>query len=251
MLDKFRLSLMNDIIYNIYVTDDLDTMRVHFLNMLNLIVPYKASSFYLASEDKSHLLGNPVSVGFSHEELQLYLNKYEQIDYTRWLFTTGENIVYRESDFFDDARREKEVYFQDLKNGNRIYFSVQMGLAFHHRFLGVITLYRSREEEDFSGEELEILELIMKHLSLALHRHLPCPHAETLKEKDENNMGEYIMKYHLTLREAEIFTLLRKNKSNEDICETLCISPHTLKKHRSNIYHKLGVQNKLELCTMK
>lgn len=50
----------------------------------------------------------------------------------------------------------------------------------------------------------------------------------------------------LTKREKEIISLLAKGRTHKQIAEELFISPHTVRKHRDNIYAKLNVSNKIE-----
>lgn len=51
----------------------------------------------------------------------------------------------------------------------------------------------------------------------------------------------------LTDRELEVFVLLLENKSNQQISETLYISPGTVKAHIHNIFQKAGVTRRYEL----
>ncbi len=53
----------------------------------------------------------------------------------------------------------------------------------------------------------------------------------------------------LTKREREIVNLLAEGKSDRDISQILCISPHTVRVHLSNIMKKLGVKNRLEMLS--
>ena len=50
----------------------------------------------------------------------------------------------------------------------------------------------------------------------------------------------------LTQRELEILRLIREGYSNQEIAERLVITLHTVKKHSSNIYSKLGVNNRTQ-----
>ena len=50
----------------------------------------------------------------------------------------------------------------------------------------------------------------------------------------------------LTKREIEIVTLLAKRLSNQEIADTLFISPETVKRHTINIYQKLDVHGRRE-----
>jgi len=50
----------------------------------------------------------------------------------------------------------------------------------------------------------------------------------------------------LSIREKEVLELLSKGLSYKEIAQQLEVSPETIKKHLSNIYNKLHVQNKIE-----
>lgn len=66
---------------------------------------------------------------------------------------------------------------------------------------------------------------------LTLNRHDPDPSLET----------------DLTPREQEVLELLAQGLSNEQIAETLFISPHTVARHREHIMKKLNLHSRSEL----
>lgn len=51
----------------------------------------------------------------------------------------------------------------------------------------------------------------------------------------------------LTEREHEVLTYLAEGKSNEEISQSLVISPKTVERHRENIMHKLNLHSRSEL----
>jgi two-component system response regulator NreC len=51
----------------------------------------------------------------------------------------------------------------------------------------------------------------------------------------------------LTEREREVLTYLAEGQTNEEIAETLVISPSTVARHRENIMHKLNLHSRAEL----
>lgn len=63
------------------------------------------------------------------------------------------------------------------------------------------------------------------------------------------------MKNILTLREKEVFELLVKNKSTDEIATHFGISVKTVRNHISNVIQKLGVKGRtqamLELIKLK
>jgi LuxR family maltose regulon positive regulatory protein len=66
---------------------------------------------------------------------------------------------------------------------------------------------------------------------------------EQLNPRDTRAMGE--LPGLLTRREYEVLTLQGQWLSNKEIAQELVISPRTVKKHTSNIYRKLEVNNRM------
>lgn len=48
----------------------------------------------------------------------------------------------------------------------------------------------------------------------------------------------------LSCREEDVIRLMGRGLSNQEIAESLCISPHTVRAHATKIYAKLGVNNR-------
>jgi DNA-binding NarL/FixJ family response regulator len=59
--------------------------------------------------------------------------------------------------------------------------------------------------------------------------------------------GEAVPHSMLTGREEEIVKLIAEGQSAKDIAELLVISTKTVDRHRSNILHKLGLRDRLDL----
>jgi len=52
----------------------------------------------------------------------------------------------------------------------------------------------------------------------------------------------------LSARELDVLKLIAKGFSNDEIARTLFISPHTVKNHVSNIYRKMGVDDRTQVA---
>ncbi len=252
MLEKNDLILLNEIIYKIYSVEAFDEMRLTVLSLLKHIINYRMASFYLASNRPEHLLCNPVAVNISGPNLQKYIDDYEDIDYTRWIFMSGKSMAYRETDLFSDAKRESEELYQKMYAPEGIHFSAQLSIAFHDSFLGIISLYRNKVDGDFSDSDLFILDFLKEHLALRLHNQVLSFQngVAGLKGKTHYDTAHYIARFHMTIREVEVLGLLLGGLANDKICEVLCISPNTLKKHALSIYKKLGVNSRWELFNL-
>ena len=54
----------------------------------------------------------------------------------------------------------------------------------------------------------------------------------------------------VTKRDLEVLHLLELGLSNDEIAESLVIATHTVKKHASNIYGKLGVKRRTQAVAL-
>lgn len=53
--------------------------------------------------------------------------------------------------------------------------------------------------------------------------------------------------YNLSLQEEKVLLLIAKGYKSHHIADTLCISPHTVKNHKTNICQKLGLTSTNDL----
>lgn len=249
MLSRNEIILFNELIEDVYTIDAYDEMRITLLEILDALIPYNQASFYLASNNRNQFLSKPIGKGIPHSELQRYIDDYEAQDYTRWLFMNGKSMVYRETDFFSDKNREDKTYYKEIYIPANIHYSVQLSIAYGGNFLGIITLYREKEKEDFSDKELFILNLLINHLEQRMRKEasLQDNKPESMDNAFHFDGYEYIQRYALTPREVEVLKLLLAGAPNEKVCKDLVISLNTLKKHNRNIYKKLGINNRWEL----
>jgi DNA-binding CsgD family transcriptional regulator len=242
--------LMNDIIYKIYTIEDFNQMRETFLSFLAVLIPNQESSIFLSDlTDSGHLICDPVIFPAGKAGAEQNYLQFENLDYTRWVMMSHRCMIFRESDLMSDEERSKTDFFKNLMEPNNLYYSLQLVLVYRDVFLGVITLYRSKEAGDFTDEEVFILDSFKEHLNYRFYQYYensvspknaPLPRADMLVEK-----------YNLTKREIEILILTLDGDSNDEISKKLSISPHTLKKHLQNIYRKLNVTTKWELLQFK
>ncbi len=249
-LTEYEWMLLNEITYKIHAVEHSSAMRRQFLELLRMLIPYNHASFYLASREEDRVLSDPVTVNIPLEKLKEY-EEYEDIDYTRWIFTSGKNMAYRETDLFSKTERESSRFYREFYCKHDIHYSAQLSLAFHEQFLGIVSLYRPRGEEDFTEKDVFILEQLKEHLSLRLFhdRHSdPFLTPETTAPAGPDLPSE---RFDLTAREIEILSLILNGLSNQDIAERLFISEHTVKKHLINIYKKLRVKNRMQLLKFR
>jgi DNA-binding CsgD family transcriptional regulator len=237
---------LNSIIYKIHSTEDITKMQRNLLELIKLLIPYDVATFYLANVHEAHLLGHPVGVNVSEEDLQEYTDHFEEIDYTRWVFISARSMAYRETDLFPDAIREETELYKEMYEPNNIHFSAQLSIVHNEVFLGIVSLYRAKDKEDFSERDLFVLDMIKDHLAFRLFKESK---VETIKSpvKHTADLAAYAAQIGLTQREAEVFHLLFGELTDDDICKNLFIGANTLKKHILSIYKKAGVRSRIQL----
>jgi DNA-binding CsgD family transcriptional regulator len=238
---------INNVTFQIHAINDVIQMQKSVLESLKHMVPCDKASFYLTERQGKHVFRCPVGINISDDELQEYIDEYEEIDYLKYIALSAKSGVYRHTDFFTDAAREETEYYKILFTPKGIHYGVLLTVVFNDIYLGAVSLYRSKSDMDFSDRELFILGLLKEHLGLRLYQ-------EFLKESSGSGMNklglsvsQFTEHYRLTPREAEIVNLLYKGLTNDEICSKLFICMNTLKRHNLNIYKKLGIKSRLQL----
>ncbi len=65
---------------------------------------------------------------------------------------------------------------------------------------------------------------------------------------DENLQRKEKLLSDLSQRELDVLKLIAKGMSNDQIASTLFISPHTVKNHVSNVYRKMGMDDRTQVA---
>lgn len=247
-MDNNRILCLNSIIFQIYNVENFDEMRGAILSSIGNLIPISCGSILMVDHTSSRkLLCNPVCFPERFLPVEQNYLKIEQFDYSRWLMLKKQAAVVKATSLMPDEDREKTALYQKCYAPYGLHYSVDLTIVNNGEHLGILTLYRSKAEGDFTDDDVFLLQMLSDHLNARFHadRKARNPFAEV------KNMNDYIASYALTGREAEILYSILYGKSNEDIAEELCISPHTLKKHLQNIYRKTGTSSRIQLFTLR
>lgn len=234
--------ILNSIIYKIYTTENLTDMRSQFLEQMKLVLDFDSAEFYLASEEGTCRLSEPVRYNCDEE----CFSDMEEADYGLGLVYSGKSLVYRETDMVSDEKRMRSVYYQKVYKPNNWHYSLQMILGRKKEFLGVVTFYRTIGKDNFQYDDIFLLDMLKDHLAWRL---------SGAERQNQVTLGKLTVtqaseQYGLTRREHTILSYLLQGKENGEICQELNISINTLKKHILNIYRKLGIRNRVQMFKM-
>lgn len=239
-----NIILLNDIILKIYTTKDFEEMRKSVLSSLRFFIPNTGSVFYLASKDEPYKLTGRLGIGTPEKILDLYLKDFQEYDKTIWQYSTPVAKAYNDSAFIQNEANQKTEFYQKIYAPQKIFYQATLTIIHDGIFLGIIAVFRTKDEGDFLQDELFKLELLAVHLGVRLYQNF---NTFTIIKDHRPDLETLQNFYHLTLRESEVFYSIMNENKNIEICRNLCISQNTLKKHLMNIYKKLNVNSRIEL----
>ena len=233
ILQKREAQLLSKILYKIHSIEDNVTMRQTVLELIPNMIHCSRASFYLGSDDEDRFMDRPVGYNMDSRLLEDYY-RYDKYDHMNGIFINSETEVYRETDYFIDEP-------------NDMYYSAQVSLYYSEILLGVVTLFRGKEDSDFSDHDLFLLTLIKDHLALRLYR----DYMKNETKSSPSFLQKYVHTYNLTARETEVVRLIFEGLTNDEMADELSISHFTIQKHISNIYRKLGINSKSQLFRLE
>jgi DNA-binding CsgD family transcriptional regulator len=248
-LKKNEWETINEIASKVGGINDISKMRISFLREIKQLVYFDLADFCLSEQKSSGAVSLVDSVLVSRYtkkfEQQFTLNyekRYEQLDYTKWVLSNPESIVYKESEIINSEAREKSPYYVDYLKPMGLINVMGVSLADHGVRLGAANFYRTEEAGDFSDKDLYILKQFIPHLKNKLVTNL---HKQDLKS--ERTAALLYTNYNLSKREIEILKLVCNGNNNKEIGDKLFISPNTVKKHMSSILNKFHTENRVQL----
>jgi len=245
MLSSTQWEKINDIILYINSEQDLYRLRKRFLNYVGELIPHDKSFFDLGTiKGTKVVFFDPVTENIDNEFMISYFKEYESTDTMFWFFSQHQEDIYRESNYITPAMLETSMFYTGWMAPQQIRYGMGARVAKDSVLYGSINLWRSREKGDFTDEELEILRILNKHLSLYFYNKYP----NGIKRNNENDYSETLIHiYSLTDREAEVIDLIYQGKNSKQIAEVLFEKENTVKKHIYNIFKKMKVSSRSQM----
>lgn len=242
-LSDNRWRQIDDVLLSLHFPADLTDLRTRVMTGLKAVVSFEKGFFDLCdcSERGRFVFYDPVSVDMTEEELLSYYQRYEPSDYTTWLFSVNDPVVYRDSTFVTDEMRDRSELYREWMIPMDVHYSMGSTQVGNGMIYGSITLFRTKTSGDFTEEEEECLTVLNRHLSRLLA--LAYPAGLHRDEAGKPAVG----RESLTKREQEIAALIAEGLSNQQIGLRLFISENTVKKHVKGVYQKMSVSNRHQL----
>ena len=232
-----------------HMNDSLDDQAVREQagrDLLDLL-----SADYFASyvwDDELSEFAKPVYLNMTRENLELYEKYYQFHDPI-----THKLQPYRRAVSVNEVMKQEDLinteFFNDFLQKDGLYYGINIYVYDKgDRNIGDFRIWRSRKRDNFTREELKILDLIaphfrnvMRNISFAKH----VPPALELQEIERWFADEY----GLTSRELEITMAILEGHADKVICDMKRIAAPTLRTHLRHIFEKVNVRSRAELCS--
>ena len=249
MLRKNTFLIFNNLIAELYRCRTYADLGKHFLPMLKMLIPYHYASIMRKEENTTPIrLIDPICVPGEFIEAELAYMRYADDDYTGWLSCCRESTLFRESDLMGEQQRLRSSIYQKCYQKFDVYDSLQYGIVFRNKPLGVLSIFRCREDGPFSDNELFLVRMVGTHLNQQMSFLLD--HACCRTAPVECDLTAIAARYGLTARETQLLEMLTRFRENREIVDTLHVRESTLQKHYQNIFHKLGVTSRWEIMRL-
>lgn len=246
-MEKNNFLIYNDILYELYSCSNISDLDQHFLLRLRMLIPYSYASILLASTSTDIFHPEPICIPDSFIEAETEYIQHADEDPLLWLIHGKESTLVRESDLVPEERRLHSPLYLHCYQKYNIYDTLQYSIVYQQKFLGIVTLFRTKIDGAFTEEDMFYLRSFGIHLNVVIN-HLS---AESINATSTNTIQELQKTYELTNRETELLKMIFEYKNNQEITELCSIQENTLQKHLQNIFRKMNVSSKWDLLKYK
>lgn len=238
MIDAKHWEELNKIFITIHSITNLKEMRTKLLEQMKTIIDFDSAIIDLCQlKGETFHFVDPTVINIPKEYIESYYTHFQSKDYANWIFMQDSSIVYRDSDLIGNNMRNQSDLYKEWLSPLGLYYVAGTSTVNNGVLQGSITLFRNENTNDFSDNDLQMLENINIHLGIRLKKDYP---------NGLSVIGS--TKYHnLTEREIEVVELILGGFSNKEISKILFVSETTIKKHLYNVYKKFNIKSRTQL----
>jgi DNA-binding CsgD family transcriptional regulator len=244
-MGKLGVKDLNDVLWvsrTALECNKVDELRNVVLGLLEKIFKTDKGNFFLTHSSGQLILDNVVKLAIEDKAINKYREYYYRLDpFFKRLILPSPIILTTEQliSYFDF---EKSEYYNDFLKLQSIHYQMTISLRSTRQTLGLVALFRSRNEVNFSLQEKKKAELMAPYLASALEK--------TVVLKPTNPilpLTQSLKRFGISQRELDIIHLLCQGLENSEIANKLYISRYTVENHLKSIYEKLAIRNRTEL----
>ena len=242
-LNTREITFLSQFILRIHRTENYKEFCEVVLSQITNIISFRKGILFQISEiDNALSYSDPVALNngdFSFVEDEFMTGKYR----SAWLMNTSflYSTVFRASDIREEDTFTDSSLYKAIYEPQNIYYGIQAIMVAREKKLGLLGIFRSKEEGDFTERDVFVINTLLPHLEYKL-----AMFKENIGIGGQSKLADFSA-FDLTKKELEIVQLIAEGKTSKELAESLYISKSTLDKHLYNIYRKFNVKGRLEL----
>lgn len=148
-------------------------------------------------------------------------------------------VAVRATDVLAHEELRKTEFFNDFLYRDGLYWGVNLYAWHRGHNLGDMRIWRDRRRENFSHDELRLLDMIQPAFVSAL--------AQARQRSGHPAQTLVLSGASLSPRELETASLVAQGLSDKEVARRLNISAATVRTHLEHCFRKLGVNNRVAL----
>jgi DNA-binding CsgD family transcriptional regulator len=193
-------------------------------------------------DDHQRCFDRGVQLNMDPANLQRYEQHYQYHDPITFKLQAHRAAV-RVTDVMAQHALKRTEFFNDFLARDGLYWGVNLYAWEGGRNIGDMRIWRDKRRENFSRDDLQLLDLVSPALTAALCRSrqsAPAPRVIV----SEPTLGLQAL---LSAREREVARLAADGLSDKDLARQLGISITTVRTHLDHAFRKLKVNNRMAL----
>jgi DNA-binding CsgD family transcriptional regulator len=183
-----------------------------------------------------------VNINMSPDNLLLYEKYYQFHDPITPAMQTSRQAI-RVTDVITHERLRKTEFYNDFLKRDGLYHGVNLYAWDGDQNIGDLRIWRDHRRDNFSQEDLRLLEFLRPAFVAALRR----ARRHTTQSLESEVVTQRRAKL-LSLREQEVAELASIGMSDKEISKQLNISVTTVRTHLKHAFEKLAVDNRVKLA---
>jgi DNA-binding CsgD family transcriptional regulator len=228
------------IIHTAYTHSSLSEVRTEIARSLKQAFHAEGVAFFAGNRELGAIDNfDLVGTGVDPRYLDRWVRFYSRHDPFQQEGASRSNVC-KVDDILPYRRWVNLKIYNEFYRPQNIHYKLSMYLRSGTRVLGLIGMFRSREQEDFSKEDVTKARILVPHLTTALEN--------IIRVRDLGFSARAVKEYPLTKREIEIVRCVCQGLTNDEIGKRLYISRFTVETHLKNIFDKTGVKHRAGLA---
>jgi DNA-binding CsgD family transcriptional regulator len=200
---------------------------------------YFASYVWSAGEGQFR---DRVNINMSPDNLLLYEKYYQFHDPITPAMQTSRQAI-RVTDVITHERLRKTEFYNDFLKRDGLYHGVNLYAWDGDQNIGDLRIWRDQRRDNFSQEDLRLLEFLRPAFVAALRRA-----RHQTPQSLESEVVTQGRTQLLSFREQEVAELASVGMSDKEISKQLNISVTTVRTHLKHAFEKLAVDNRVKLA---